>query len=425
MWRKERDKDSLEYRELEKKVKNLIRNAKPSYEKKLARQSKDNSRPFYAYLKRKTKSRASVGPIKDAQGNSVTDPKQMAEIINEYFSSVFNCEPAGPPPPPDESPHLQTVLTYFNITESKIKEKIRKLRPAAAPGPDSIGAGLIQELQEELTPALRIVFRKLLDEKHTPEDWRTAHVTPIYKKGPKHEPGNYRPVSLTSVMCKLFEALVKDAIISDLDQNHLVTDNQHGFVPSRSCATNLIKFYDQVTLALDDNVPVDIVFLDFAKAFDKVPHKALMSKLRAYGVWGKVGDWIEAWLSNRKMRVCINGKKSSWRNILSGVPQGSVLGPILFVLYINDIGHSISKAFYNMFTDDTKIGKAMKSDRDRQEMQEAINGADNWSKKWGMPFNVNKCKVMHMGKNNPKNVYTMAGHQLETTEVEKDVGVQK
>jgi len=424
VWKKEKNKDSQEYREIEKKVKNLIRNAKRNYERKLARQSKENSRPFYAYLKRKTKSRTSVGPIRDSNGDTITDPGKMAELINNYFSSVFTREADGPPPTTDEEVHLQSELTNFHITVNKVKEKIRKLRPAAAPGPDSIGAGLLQELQDQLAPALCIVFKKLLEDRHAPEDWKMAHVTPIYKKGPKHDPGNYRPVSLTSVSCKIFESLVKDSIIAHLDRNGLINENQHGFVSSRSCATNLIEFYDQVTLALDNNTPVDVAYLDFSKAFDKVPHKALMSKLRAYGVRGKVADWIEAWLSQRRMRVVINGKGSSWREILSGVPQGSVLGPILFVIYINDIGCSISNTFYNMFADDTKIGKVLRTENDGQELQEALKGAESWSLKWGMPFNVDKCKVMHLGTTNPRNTYRMAGQNLAATDLEKDVGVQ-
>jgi len=424
IWRKERNKDLPEYKEMEKNVKNLIRNAKRNYEKKLATQSKDNSRPFYSYLKRKTKCRTSVGPIKDKNGKMVTDPKEMAEIINQYFNSVFNRDGDGPTPTPSEEPELLSVLSSFNITEAKIKEKIKKLRPAAAPGPDSIGAGLLQELQDELAPALLIVYKKLLEAGHSPEDWRKANVSPIYKKGAKGEPGNYRPVSLTSVACKLFETLVRDAIIKHLDENNLVTDDQHGFVAGRSCATNLIEFYDKVTLAMDNSTPSDVVFLDFAKAFDKVPHKALLAKLRAYGIRGHVADWIENWLTDRKMRVVINGQKSGWMPIYSGVPQGSVLGPILFVIYINDIGAKLKSAFFNMFADDTKIGRTIVNQDDVAKLQEALDGADQWSQKWGMPFNVAKCKVMHIGNNNPNHRYTMAGQALESTAAERDVGVQ-
>jgi len=160
------------------------------------------------------------------------------------------------------------------------------------------------------------VYRILLDSGHTPEDWKASHVTPIYKTGPKHDPGNYRPVSLTSVACKVFEALVKDAMVTHLDRNGLITDCQHGFVLSCSCATNLIEFYDNITLAMDNNKPTDIIFLELAKAFDKVPHRALVAKLRSYGIQGKVGNWVESWLSNRKKRVVINVHRSVWKEIL-------------------------------------------------------------------------------------------------------------
>jgi len=354
----------------------------------------------------------------------ITDPKEMAEVINTYFSSVFNKEEATDNTVPADRPELQSVLQNFEITENKLKEKIRKLRPAAAPGPDSIGAGLLQELESELSPALLIVFRKLLENSHSPDDWKCANVTPIYKKGAKGDPGNYRPVSLTSVACKLFESLVRDAIITHLDVNNLISDEQHGFVSGKSCATNLVEFYDKITLALDGNKAADVVFLDFAKAFDKVPHKPLMNKLRAYGIRGKVADWIEDWLHKRKMRVVINGHKSEWHPVLSGVPQGSVLGPILFVIYINDIGRELRGSFFNLFADDTKLGKDLVTAEDTQELQEAIDGAARWSARWKMPFNVSKCKVMHIGRSNPRAEYTMDGQRLASTEMERDVGIQ-
>lgn len=216
---------------------------------------------------------------------------------------------------------------------------------------------------------------------------------------------------------------MRDSIVKHLEANKVITADQHGFVPGKSCATNLIEFYDNITLAMDQHQSADIVFLDFAKAFDKVPHKALLAKLESCGVRGKVWSWIRAWLSNRRMRVVINGQKSTWLPVLSGVPQGSVLGPILFVIYINDIGEGLTDTFHNMFADDTKIGRVVESAQDGGHLQAALDGADSWSKKWGMPFNVTKCKVMHIGRNNPRLQYKMAGVDLTTTEAERDVGV--
>jgi len=424
MWKETKNGASMEdYKAEDKRVKNLIKKAKNKYERKLA-ENGGNNRPFYAYIKRKSKSRPEVGPLKAESGETVADAEKMAGILNNYFSSVFTKESPTAPPPAENLPHGGEIRTV-PISTHEVKKKIKNLRPHAAAGPDEIGPRLLQELSEELAGPLARIFRDSLATGEVPEDWRRANVTPIYKKGAKADAANYRPVSLTSVCCKLMESIIKDRLSHHLESKNLLNASQHGFRSGRSCCTNLIEFMDRVTAAADAGEPMDVVFLDFAKAFDKVPHRRLGEKLRAHGVGGDLWRWIQNWLSNRQQRVVLNGRASSWKEVLSGVPQGSVLGPLLFLVFINDLdGAAQNINILRKFADDTKLGHEVKTGRGRDELQEALNKLCGWADLWGMEFNISKCKVMHIGRNNPKHQYTMKGHLLVTTEEEKDVGVR-
>jgi hypothetical protein len=212
--------------------------------------------------------------------------------------------------------------------------------------------------------------------------------------------------------------------MSHLESNNLISQEQHGFLPGKSCCTNLLEFMEKVTSAVDEGVPYDVIFLDFAKAFDKVPRERLLEKLRAHGIRGKTLLWIRNWLSGRTQRVVINGKCSGWREVLSGVPQGSVLGPILFLIFINDLGR-VARMIdaLRKFADDTKLGQRAETMQERESMQEALDNLCQWADTWGMQFNVGKCKVMHFGHRNLRHKYKMNGQELQETEEEVDIGV--
>jgi Reverse transcriptase (RNA-dependent DNA polymerase) len=257
------------------------------------------------------------------------------------------------------------------------------------------------------------------------EDWRTANVTPIFKKGTRSDPGNYRPVSLTSVTCRLMESIIKDQMVSHLDRAGLIRASQHRFVRGKSCTSNLLTFLNKVTVVIDSGEAADTIYLDFAKAFDTVPHARLRKKLKAHGIDGTLLKWIAAWLTGRKQRVVLNGKESMWEDVLSGMPQGSVLGPLLFLIFINDLNLVVSAGdFLFKFADDTKVTRVIRSDTDRRALQDTLDKLMGWASDcWGMLFNVRKCKVMHFGRSNNRSDYTMGGSTLEKTKEEKDLGV--
>jgi len=233
------------------------------------------------------------------------------------------------------------------------------------------------------------LFRNSLDEASVPDDWKCADVSPLFKKGNRSQVENYRPIRITSQICKIFESIIRDAVVKHLETNLLIHDSQHGNRKGRSCLTNLLTFLDKVTSDIDTGKDVDVIFLDFAKAFDKVPHQRLLQKLTSHGITGKLLQWISNWLSNRKQRVCINGSLSDWIQVLSGVPQGSVLGPILFLIFINDLECGITNWILK-FADDTKIFGPVCDYNDYTAFQEDLNRLFSWTTDWQMAFNIEK-----------------------------------
>jgi hypothetical protein len=424
LWKEaKKGRNREQYEEADTRVQKLIRNAKRNYEKRLATGNGGNNRSFYSYVKQRTKSRPSIGPLRNEKKEMVSDDQGMTELLNNFFGSVFTREDTAniPVAKEMEAENMKEVV----ITAKMVRTKIKSLKEASAAGPDNVGPRLLRELGYELAPALVKIFRRSLEYGEVPEEWKVANVTPIFKKGSKADPGNYRPVSLTSVCCKLLESILRDSMMEHLLSKNLLKASQHGFIPGRSCCTNLLEFLERATAVIDAGKPMDVIFLDFAKAFDKVPRERLLEKLKAHRIRGKTLAWIRNWLTGRKQRVVLNGKYSTWAEVLSGVPQGSVLGPILFLIFINDLDDdAMFIELLKKFADDTKLGHTATTPEDRETLQLALDNLCDWSERWGMAFNVKKCKVMHLGYNNPCQVYTMRGQALEETDEERDIGVE-
>ena len=205
--------------------------------------------------------------------------------------------------------------------------------------------------------------------------WKKANVTAISKKGERSKADNYRPISFTSVPGKLMERLVRNAIVEHMTTNNLIPESQHGFLKGKSCVTQLLEYLEDITEAMDNGKDADVIYLDFCKAFDKIPHRRLLKKLEKYGIKGKLLNWIKDFLSDRQQRVFIKGSSSTWTDITLGVPQGSCLQTTLFLVYINDLPEAIDGPV-KIFADDTKVYRAIESADSPELLQNDVDKSE-------------------------------------------------
>ncbi len=412
------------YARIRNQVKWEVRKAVKQYEEKVAEESKKNPKAFYKYAKSKLKCKSRVPDI-NYEGITAECDNEKAEMLNSFFTSVFVHEDKANIPKPDTIFNGQKLCSII-ITEEMVKKKLDSLNSAKSPGVDKHHPRILKELREQLVTPLTMLFRNSMEEGFLPPVWRRANITPIYKsKGSKTSPNNYRPVSLTSILCKLLESIVKDHIINHLKANNLLYPHQHAFIGKRSATTQILEALDVWTNLLEKGDSVDAIYLDFAKAFDTVPHLRLLEKCKALGIDGLVLQWLRAFLEDRKQRVLVNGSPSTWSDVASGVPQGSVIGPVLFVIFVNDMPAKLNN-FISLFADDAKLfGKSTNQD-DHLSIQDDLSKLQQWSSVWQLKFNETNCKTLYLGNNKklPSVMDTTDSRiSLEESTQERDLGV--
>ena len=399
----------------------VTKKARTEFETRIANNIKENPKEFYSYVNNKTTVRSEIAVLKNRDGELAILPHEKAEMLNTFFASVFTKEDTANIPEP-ESKVLQSMLSTIIVTEQMVRDRLKEQKPGKSAGPDGIHSRVVVETQEQLVGPLTIIFNKSLSEGVVPDSWKEAEVVPIFKKGKRDDPGNYRPVSLTSVCGKIMEKIVRKEIVDHLERNEVISDVQHGFVQGKSCQTQLLTVIEEWTKWMEERKPFDCLYFDYRKAFDSVPHMRLMRKIESCGITGQVQRWIKSFLQGRRQRVRVGEAVSGWKKVTSGIPQGSVLGPTLFVLFINDLPQVVESRVA-LFADDTKVFREIQSDEDREKLQQDIDELLIWSKKWQLPFNESKCKVMHYGKTNRKADYNLGGVQIVEVSEEKDLGV--
>ena len=389
----------------------------------------ENPKYFFSYARRNAKIKPEIGPF-EINGEIIHDPKKKAEILKDHFDSVF-----VPPSEDDMIENLtsrvpENCLEDIVFTEEDIVKKIKEVRNSAAAGIDDIPAILLKNCADALKAPLYKLWRDSLDLGQIADIHKKGIITPIYKGESRGNPKNYRPVSLTSHLIKIFEKIVSDKLIEFLEKNDKLNKNQHGFRSGRSCLSQLIEHQNRILEGLENDEEVDVIYLDFAKAFDKVHHGILLQKLQMSGITGKILCWIKNFLSDRKQSVSVEGFMSSESIVTSGVPQGSVLGPILFLVHISDIDKGTQHCKVSSFADDTRIMKGIKDttrERDITRLQDDLNSIYQWANESKMQFNENKFEMMHYKPRQSVSddpIYkTIDGQSIEQKKNVKDLGI--
>ena len=312
---------------------------------------------FWSFIISTGKDSSGISPLRH-QGIVHSDATSKADILAEHFSSIYTHEQPGPLL--DKGPSPYSFMPDINISATGIQHILSNLKPHKAAGPDTIPPTVLKELSHQISSILEIIFNKSLQTGQVPNDWKEANVATIFKKGDKHNPCNYRPVSLTCIISKCMEHILVSNIMQHLDSNKILYALQHGFRKTFSCDTQLLSLFQDLSSYPSQT---DLIIMDFSKAFDKVPHRRLQYKLNWYGIRGTTHAWIHNFLQGRSQRVVSEGTQSSSHPVLSGVPQGTVLGPILFLIYINDLPDEATSSTIRLFADDCILYHSIKPNK--------------------------------------------------------------
>ena len=415
--------DEEEFKKYEKLYKQRVTSKMKDFITKVDPGEDDNvviNKRFWSHIK----SNSNCSRIPDSvyyNGRYRTEAHDKCELFNSFFSAQFS----------ETSIYDIHVDRYFdplfniNFSSSDVYNFLKNVNPSKAAGPDGIDGYVLKKCCSSLSLPLSILFQISYNTGDIPQDWKNANVVPIHKKKDKANVENYRPISLTSLIMKIFEKCIR-AKLFDLCADK-ITECQHGFLPGRSCNTQMLEFTNDLALNLNSSLQTDIVYFDFAKAFDSVSHDLILHKLKYnFGINGMLLNFIQNYLKNRQQRVVIDGKFSSWESVRSGVPQGSVLGPILFVLFINDIVNEISPhTKILLYADDMKIWKVIDTIEDQNALQLDIDNLHQWSVDNKMKFHPSKCKILRstLKINYILTSYNMANTPLDIAESERDLGI--
>ena len=424
MKRRKDDQSKRKYQDYKRMAQKLARRSHDSHVQNLVDEDDKGNKKLWSYVKSQRKEQTGIADLTD-NNKTIFNAKDKANIFNEQFSKVFStpCDTTYPPPVPDSD---IDSLDSITVSRNGVLKLLLGINENKAIGPDNIPGTLLKSCAHELHEVFTIFFQKSLDLGQVPDDWKTAHIFPLFKKGDKSKAENYRPISLTSIVGKLLEHIVHSTISTFFETTKFLTPLQHGFRQGRSCESQLLTTLRDFSNSLDKKGQTDAVLLDFSKAFDKVDHKLLLHKVSNAGIHGPLLGWLTSFLENRLQYVVVEGCLSNPNPVLSGVPQGTVLGPLLFLIYINDIADHLSPgSSLRLFADDSLLYRDIKTSEDSAILQKDLDSLQVWEKNNKMEFHPGKCQLIRLtNQRDPiQHVYNIHGIELDSFDSVKYLGV--
>ena len=388
------EKSWKKYKDYKNLAQKLCRKSHDNYVQDLITSDKSNKK-LWSYVKSQRKEKTGISDL-NVNNKVIQDPKQKADLFNEQFSKVFS----DPNQPSESAPKRNVnpnVINNIQVSKNGVLKLLQGINENKATGPDDIPGKFLKICSYELPEIYTILFQTSLNSGTIPDDWKTANIFPLFKKGNKNNVENYRPISLTCISSKLLEHIVHSTTMDFLDSNKILTPFQHGFRQGRSCESQLLTTLNDFTKTLNTSNQTDAVLLDFSKAFDKVDHKILLSKIDNMGIQGPLHDWMSSFLKDRLQFVIVDGSISNPCKVLSGVPQGTVLGPLFFLIYINDIQDNLSPGtFLRLFADDSLLYRVINSINDTIILQKDLDQLQKWEKLNKMEFHPGKCQFLRI-----------------------------
>ena len=410
------------YNSIAKSCRHEIHNYLTNIEKSVI--ESNNLGKFFKMANKKFSTKSGIGVIRKPDGSVTNDDSVKSVLLNDYFGSLFSID-NNVLPPLDFTPNDNIECNNIVFNPSLILNVLKNLRPDSSKGPDDIEPIFLKKLAHELAFPMACLFENFFHTGFVPDSWRCANITAVFKKGDTSLVENYRPISLTSVCCKVMETVIRDQMTDFLINNGLISKQQHGFLRRHSTCSQLLECVHDWSISINNKQSVDVMYIDYSRAFDSVVHSKLLFKLKSYGIKYDLLNWIAAFLHGRKQRVVVNNHFSDFCNVSSGIAQGSVIGPLLFILFVNDLGFLFdSPVVCKLYADDVKLYSNITIDSSvPNPLQNAVDNLITWSNKWQLTINISKSNILHIGKNNPHFIYNINNIPLEPSDHVSDLGV--